>query len=240
MWTRFYLYKNALSMAYTYNRNTGARVFKPYSVDGNSAFQAGVDFGTPVTRNKLLSLDTKTRFGATRSVDLMTVVSTDDYDFTTMPARSIVHNTWASEDLKLEYKFPWMRLGLNGYVLFNRASSGREGFETQRVWDFHYGPTLKATLPWQVELATDLSIYSRRGYDDSSANTNDVVWNARLSKSFTKLGLTFLVDGFDMLHQLSNRSVTMNAQGRTEVWRNVLPNYVLFHVIYKFSKKPKK
>ena len=56
MWTRFYLYKNALSMAYTYNRNTGARVFKPYSVDGNSAFQAGVDFGTPVTRNKLLSL----------------------------------------------------------------------------------------------------------------------------------------------------------------------------------------
>lgn len=240
VWTRFYLYKNALSMAYTYNRNTGARVFKPYSVDGNSAFQAGVDFGTPVTRNKLLSLDTKTRFGATRSVDLMTVVSTDDYDFTTMPARSIVHNTWASEDLKLEYKFPWMRLGLNGYVLFNRASSGREGFETQRVWDFHYGPTLKATLPWQVELATDLSIYSRRGYDDSSANTNDVVWNARLSKSFTKLGLTFLVDGFDMLHQLSNRSVTMNAQGRTEVWRNVLPNYVLFHVIYKFSKKPKK
>ena len=141
--------------------------------------------------------------------------------------------------LKLEYKFPWLRLGLNGYVLFNCASSDREGFETQRVWDFHYGPTAKATLPWRLEISTDLSIYSRRGYDDSGANTNDVVWNARLSKTLPKAGLTFMIDGFDMLHQLSNRSVTMNAQGRTEVWRNVLPNYVLFHVIYRLSKKPK-
>ena len=170
----------------------------------------------------------------------MSVVTTDDYAMATMPDRSIVHNNYVSEDLKLEYKFPWLRLGLNGYVLFNRASSDRTGFETQRVWDFHYGPTAKATLPWQVELSTDLSIYSRRGYDDSGANTNDVVWNARLSKSVPKLGLTFIVDGFDMLHQLSNRSVTMNAQGRTEVWRNVLPNYVLFHVIYRLNKKPKK
>ena len=240
VWTRFNLYQNALAMGYTYNRSTGARVFKPYSVNGNSAFQAGLDYARPISKNKLLSLDTKTRFNVTRSVDLMSVVSTDDYGMTAMPARSIVHNAYVSEELKLEYKFPWLRLGLNGYVLFNRAASDREGFETQRVWDFHYGPTIKATLPWQMELSSDLSIYSRRGYDDSGANTNDVVWNARLSKSLPKLGLTFIIDGFDMLHQLSNRSVTMNAQGRTEVWRNVLPNYVLFHVTYHLSKKPKK
>ena len=240
VWTKFYLYQNAMAMGYTYNWNTGVRVFKPYSVNGNSVFQAGLDYATPLDKHKLLTLDTKTRFSATRSVDLMSVVTTDDYAMGAMPDRSIVHNSYVSEDLKLEYKFPWLRLGLNGYVLFNRASSDREDFKTQRVWDFHYGPTAKATLPWQVELSTDLSIYSRRGYDDSGANTNDVVWNARLSKSLPKLGLTFLVDGFDMLHQLSNRSVTMNAQGRTEVWHNVLPNYVLFHVIYRFSKKPKK
>ena len=239
VWAHFYLYQNALAMGYTYNRNTGARVFKPYSVNGNSIFQAGLDYATPLDKRKLLTLDTKTRFSATRSVDLMSVVSTNDYTMATMPDRSIVHNTYVSEDLKLEYKFPWLRLGLNGYVLFNRASSDREGFETQRVWDFHYGPTLKATLPWQLELSTDLSIYSRRGYDDNGANTNDVVWNARLSKTLPKAGLTLMIDGFDMLHQLSNRSVTMNAQGRTEVWRNVLPNYVLFHVIYRLSKKPK-
>lgn len=240
VWTKFYLYQNAMAMGYTYNWNTGVRVFKPYSVNGNSVFQAGLDYATPLDKHKLLTLDTKTRFSATRSVDLMSVVTNDDYAMGTMPDRSIVHNSYVSEDLKLEYKFPWLRLGLNGYILFNRASSDREDFETQRVWDFHYGPTVKATLPWQVELSTDLSIYSRRGYDDRGANTNDVVWNARLSKSVPKLGLTFLVDGFDMLHQLSNRSVTMNAQGRTEVWHNVLPNYVLFHVIYRFSKKPKK
>ena len=65
------------------------------------------------------------------------------------------------------------------------------------------------------------------------------VEDSALSKTLPKAGLTLMIDGFDMLHQLSNRSVTMNAQGRTEVWRNVLPNYVLFHVIYRLSKKPK-
>ena len=239
VWTAVWLYQNALAMGYTYNRSTGVRVFRPYNVNGNRVLQEGINYATPIGKRKLLSLDTKTQFSFSRSVDLMTVVASAS-DPVAEPARSVVHNHWFTEDLKLEYKFPWLRLGLNGYVLFNYASSSREGFTTQRVWDFHYGPTLKATLPGKVELATDLSIYSRRGYEAGGANTTDVVWNARLSKTLPKLGLTLLLDGFDMLHQLSNLSVTMNEQGRTEEWRNVLPNYVLFHVIYRFSKKPKR
>ena len=87
--------------AITYNRNTGARVFKPYSVNGNSIFHPGLDYATPLDKHKLLTLDTKTRFSATRSVDLMSVVTTDDYAMATMPDRSIVHNSYVSEDLKL-------------------------------------------------------------------------------------------------------------------------------------------
>ncbi|MCI2080916.1 MAG: outer membrane beta-barrel family protein [Prevotella sp.] len=239
VWTRLWIYENALAMGYTYNRTTGVRVYKPFSVNGNRIFQAGLDYATPLDKQKRLSIDNKTRFSTSRNVDLMSVITTSQEDMASMPGRSIVYNTWASEDLKLSYKFPGVQVGLTGYVLFNRASSDRDGFETQKAWDFHYGPTLKATLPGKVELSTDLSVYSRRGYDNSGANTNDVVWNARLSKAMPKLGLTFMMDGFDILHQLSNISVTMNAQGRTEVWRNVLPNYVLFHVIYRFSKKKK-
>lgn len=239
VWTQFWIYQNALAMGYTYDRSTGVRVFRPYNVNGNRVLQEGIDYATPIGKSKLLSLDSKTRFSFSRSVDLMSVATTADAPVTE-PDRSIVHNHWFTEDLKLEYKFPWLRLGLNGFVLFYYSGGSREGFTTQRVWDFHYGPTVKATLPGKIELSTDLSIYSRRGYEAGGANTNDVVWNARLSKTFPKLGLTFIVDGFDILHQLNNLSVTMNAQGRTEVWRNVLPNYVLFHVVYRLNKKPKR
>ena len=89
-------------------------------------------------------------------------------------------------------------------------------------------------------MSTDLTMYSRRGYANRSANTNDLVWNARLSKRFAKQRLTVTVDGFDLLGKLSNISQLLNSQGRTESYYNALPRYVMFHVIYRFAKQPKK
>ncbi len=47
------------------------------------------------------------------------------------------------------------------------------------------------------------------------------------------------LDGFDMLGQLSNVRHSINAQGRTETFYNVLPSYALFHVTWRLNKKPK-
>ena len=75
--------------------------------------------------------------------------------------------------------------------------------------------------------------FTTRGWNDSSANTTDFVWNARLSRTFKVPNITLAVDAFDILHQLSSRSFAMNSQGRTEVYRNTLPSYVLAHVIWR-------
>ena len=83
-------------------------------------------------------------------------------------------------------------------------------------------------------------MYSRRGYADESMNTNDLVWNARLSKSILKGNLTFIADGFDLLGQLSNIRYSVNAQGIQETCHNVVPRYAMMHVIYRFNKQPKK
>ena len=49
-----------------------------------------------------------------------------------------------------------------------------------------------------------------------------------------------MLDGFDILGQLSNVTRTINAQGRTETYTGVLPRYGLLHIVYKFQKKPRK
>jgi hypothetical protein len=67
-----------------------------------------------------------------------------------------------------------------------------------------------------------------------------LVWNARLSRPFFHGKFIALVDGFDMLGQLSGVTRTLNAQALTEVYSNVIPRYVMFHVIYKFHTTPKK
>ena len=66
------------------------------------------------------------------------------------------------------------------------------------------------------------------------------MWNARLSRPFLKGRFLVVVDGFDLLGQLSNVTRTLNAQGRTETYTNVMPRYALFHIIYRLNKQPKK
>ena len=87
-------------------------------------------------------------------------------------------------------------------------------------------------------LGTDLTMYSRRGYKDKTMNSDDVVWNARLSRPFFKGKLIVMVDGFDILGQLSNVTRTMNAQGITETYSNVIPRYLVLHATYRFNIMP--
>ena len=122
----------------------------------------------------------------------------------------------------------------------DRATSAREDFTTQTVWRLNNGLEFHFGLPFDFDLSTDLGLYTTRGWNDSSANTTDFVWNARLSRTFKVPNITLAVDAFDILHQLSSRSFAMNSQGRTEVYRNTLPSYVLAHVIWRFNKAPKK
>jgi len=90
-----------------------------------------------------------------------------------------------------------------------------------------------------MQFSTDLTEYSRRGYEDHSMNTNELVWNARLSK---RIGgnISIMLDGFDILGNLSNVRRTINAQGRTESYYNVIPSYVMLHAIYRLNIQPKK
>lgn len=100
--------------------------------------------------------------------------------------------------------------------------------------------TAQLELPLDIQLSNDITMYSRRGYNSRDMNTNDLVWNARLSKRLWKNRLTLIVDGFDILQQLSGTSFSINGQGQKETYQNVIPRYVMAHLIYRLNVKPKK
>ena len=226
---------NAHAMAYSYNRQTGVRTWRPDNVNGNWTAELSFRYSLPLDKAKRLTLSTNTEGLYNHGVDLL-ADSDGDIEH---PARSSVKTTGLTENLKLEYKFGKSTVGLRGNAAWNGARSHREQFTTVDVWDFNYGITGTVELPLGLQLSTDLTMYCRRGYDLPSANTNDLVWNARLSKRLPKQHLTLMIDGFDILHQLSNMTQTLNTQGRIETYRNSLPSYVLLHAIYRFQMKPK-
>ena len=84
-------------------------------------------------------------------------------------------------------------------------------------------------------LATDIKMYSRRGYASSDLNTDNLVWNASISRSFMKKKFTARLEMFDILHQLTNTNIYVNAQGRSETVTNTLPRYAMLHLQWNFN-----
>lgn len=226
--------RNAKAMGYVYDRSSGIRIYKPENVNGNYRVYGGVNYSMPLDAKERLMFSTGTFAQLYHGVDLIST------EAGVAPSRSTVNTYWATETLKLDYRLGKVKFGAKAYCSWNRATSKREDFVPFTVWDFNYGPTVQVELPWNMQLVSDLTLYSRRGYDDPDANTDDVVWNARLSKRILKGGLTFSVDAFDILGQLSNLTQTVNSQGRFETFRDVTPRYVMFHVIYRLNIKPQK
>ena len=161
-------------------------------------------------------------------------------DGATDNALSVFKNLYLHEQLSLDYSKNGWNIGAKARASYSHLAGNRADFNTINAWDYNYGITARIPIPGGIGLSTDFTIFSRRGYDDPSLNSDDVVWNMRLERSVLNGNLTFAVDGFDILHNLSKVTRTVNAQGRIESYSNVLPSYFMAHVIYKLNIQPKK
>lgn len=181
-----------------------------------------------------MSFENRLEFDYDRSADLITL------DANTEPTKNIVNRYGLSDRLGLGWSRKGVRIKASANAGWNRYLSDQAGFEAFNAWNIRYGVTGNFKLPKNFGISTDFDIYSRRGYSEPSLNTDNFVWNARLSYSILKGQLLFMLDGFDILHSLSNVNYTVNAQARTETYKNVLPRYFMFHVQWNFTKLPKK
>ena len=228
------LSRHTIAMATLYDKLTGIRTITPQNVNGNWDAHLGGSYNTPLDHKHQLTLSTKTCLDYYRSADLIsTTVET--------LSRSIVGSYYANETLSITYR-PNAKVNVKGVgnLHYQHSISNRPDFETINVCDFDYGFVAQVELPWNLQLATDLTMYSRRGYSNHSMNTNELVWNARLSMRFFHGNLVCMLDGIDFLGQLSNIRRTINAQGRIETWNNVMPRYTLLHIMYRLNRQPKK
>jgi hypothetical protein len=229
-----FLTQHALAMGFVYDTKTGIRTTRPDNVNGNWNIGGGTNYTRCLDAKDLLSFESHTGYQYVHSVDLTGTTDGSGVE------RSVVHNVNLNEELGLNYKIGQNKVGLKGKVAWSDITSGRANFQNMNVWDFQYGVTGLWNLPMKLQLSTDLTMFSRRGYELNSMNTNDLVWNARLSRMFLNGNLTCFVDGFDILGNLSNIYRSVNAQGRTETRYNVVPRYVMLHVIYRLNVQPKK
>lgn len=225
--------ESALSQSVRYDASTGRRTYRPENVSGNWSLDGEFTLTQPLGPKRRFRLTNETALRYNHNVDLTGEGLSVE--------RSVVRWFTTGETLRGEYRQKSWRVSGRLGVDWLTANSARESFETVSTTNWTAGVAGQVTLPLDIELATDVTLYARRGYSDASMNTTDWVWNARLSRSFLRgKPLTVSLEGFDLLHSLDNVTRTLNAQGRTETRRNVLPNYVMLHLSYRFNLNPKK
>lgn len=231
--------RNQVASGFIFNKDTGKRVVTPENVNGNWDIHTNIGIDSPFDKDEKVRLDENIKYSFNNSVDL-SGTTTNQSTAEAKATRSVVGSHNISNALRLNWRpSDKMEYSLNTNFSYQCSNSQRMDFTQLNLFDFNYGATAKVELPLGFQAATDVTMYSRRGYSDESMNTNEFVWNLRLTKKFLKGNLLLQADGFDILGNLSNIRKTINAQGRTEVFSNVIPSYFLLHLTYRFNKYPK-
>lgn len=229
---RYTFITNALSNGYWYDETTGVRNYRMFNTNGNFNLRLGDSFSKA--------------FGSKDQFDIATYSSIDYGEAGDMVGtsasemlRTKVSNLILLQQMTANWSLGRHKFSINGSVNWRHTRGSDVGFSNFSATTAKYGASAQIGLPLGFSLSTDITLYTRRGFASPELNTTDVVWNARLSCQLKGGRWLFMLDGFDILHQLSNVTYNVNPQARVERFTNVLPSYALCHVQYRFMVQPR-
>ena len=231
---------NSIVNKISYNEETGGRTSQPTNLDGwwsNWNANAGIAYNTALP-NQRYKVSSSTNAGYSYQEGYLRTMSPgisfdSNGDFPITATRSVT----LSERLSGTYQNDWLEITLQGSLNYNRARNDLQPTANLDTYIFSYGPSTNISLPWwNLKISTDIGMNSRRGFSDPEFNTDELIWNAQLSKSFlAQNAATVSVQFFDILGQQSNVSRIVNATMRSDTWYNTVNSYFMVHFIYKLN-----
>ena len=233
--------RNSISTAVLYDEKTGKRTSMPMNINGNWNVNGGAMFNTALGEKKYFNLSTFTNAGYNNAVGYISSQSLPtgnlgSGDILNLSQKSTTRSTNVSERLNLNFRNDLLEVGVNGNISYQHARNDLQANVNLDTYNFSYGGNIAINMPWNMSLNTDIGQSSRRGYDDASMNTNELIWNAQLSQSFLKKNAaTVSVQWYDILRQRSNISRSLTASRRSDSWSNAINSYVMVHFIYKLN-----
>ncbi len=253
--------RRSISNATIYDTETGARYSRPMNIDGNWNTNANVFFNTAIGTKKLFNLSSRTGVNYSNNVGYLssdlTGVNLNDYiengivDMNGLFShvtlnQSITKNTNWNQNLKLNYRNElgvnedWsIDVGVEGNVYYSHARNNVQTNANLDTWTFHYGGNFMLVTPFNLSLSTDIRQESRRGFEDASMNTDELIWNAQLSQNLKQWlkghDLSIAVEWYDILQQRSNISRNISATMRSDTYTNAINSYVMLHLRYRLK-----
>lgn len=227
---RFQTVSNSIANKVTYDPVTGGRTSRPENINGNWSIKGDGFYNIAIDTTGYFNVNTTTGFEYVNSVGYL------DLHRDGNTVKSTTKSTSINERLAASYRNEWIEFEVNGTVEYNHSSNKLQPNSNLDTWRYSYGFNTNLTMPWGTSLSTDLNMNSRRGYNDESLNTNELIWNVQMSHRFLKgKNLIVMLQFYDLLHEQSNISRAINSMGRTDTEYNSITNYAMLHVVYRLN-----
>ncbi len=228
-WGGVSMTQNSIANRTSYDATTGVSTTRPENINGNWNGWFGGGFNTSLDKNNYFTFDNFTSLNYNHRVSYL-----DPKQYTEEKSKT---NTFGiSEDISFGFRKDWFEISLNGDVNYNTSRNSVLTTGNLDTWDFSYGADMNLNFNNGISFSTDISENSRRGYASSSMNTNELIWNAQISKSFLKgNALTVSFQWNDILQKRSNISRTIDSYRSSDSRYNAIYSYGMVHVIYKLN-----
>lgn len=245
--------RRSISNATIYDTESGVNYSRPMNIDGAWSLRTWMGFNTALDKEKHFNLNWSQSINHANNVGyisskldvgaqqfLYPVVDMNGL-FNYMSENNLLEkantkSTDLGENLRINYRNDLLEVGVNGGMNYQHARNDMLKSGNRDTWFFNYGGNVVINMPWDMQFSSDISQQSRRGYDDASMNTNELIWNAQLSQNFLKQkNATVSVQWYDILRNRSSISRSLSATSRSDTWTNAIHSYVMVHVIYRFN-----
>ncbi|MCH5168076.1 MAG: TonB-dependent receptor [Prevotellaceae bacterium] len=245
--------RRAISNATIYDTESGISYSRPMNISGSWNVRTWMGYNTALDKAKHINLNWSQNINHSNNVGyissdldaeaqqfLLPQVDMNGLfgymDASGLLKKATTKSTELGENLRLNYRNDLIEVGVNGGMNYQHARNDMQKNGNRDTWFYNYGGNVVINTPWDMQFSSDISQQSRRGYDDASMNTNELIWNAQLSQNFLKQkNATVSVQWYDILRNRSSISRYYSATNRSDTWTNAIHSYVMVHLIYRFN-----
>ena len=221
--------RNSISNLVRYNAETGGSVSRPENINGNWNADGGFTFNTAIDTLAHWNVGTDTRV---RYNNFVSYVSQSKAD----AKKNTTRSTNLNQRLNVSFRNTTVEVTLDGNVTYQHTRNELQPNANLDTWQFSYGGQMLIRFPLGFEFSTNLREHSRRGYNDPSMNTNELIWNGQLSKTFLKSKtLVVALNFYDLLQEQSNFDRYVGATSRSDTQYNSINSYAMLHVRYRLN-----
>ena len=220
--------QNSISNSTSYNEETGGKITMPMNINGNWNGNLSMSFNTAL-KNKKFTIHSNASFRYRNSVGYIYKSS----------SKSTLKNTLSETALNVRlsgvYRNDFTELSVNGSLGYTFEKNELYPNKNQEPYNYSYGCSATFFLLWDINIMSGIVNQSRRGYDDDYFNRDELIWNVRLSKSLFRGKASLSIEAYDILHNKSNISRSLNSNVRSINEYNGINSYVMAHFIYRYN-----